>query len=308
MRSSSRPDTRRSLTVHLLKFAFGVALLIYLVRSDMLDVYAIASSRFLLGLLVVLAIQVVIFLITNYRWYVLAGAYRVGDLRYRQCLFYSWIGQFFTTFLPAYVAADFSKIYYLRRHGFETKPVLRSVVMDRAASLGSLILLCVVAIPAVVLGLSLWYFLVFLVGIALMYHLFWSRLQGFSPRWAVGLSLPPTVTILVGFVSFPLKSLSLVYILALTGNWPLLQAFYLSLAGQLFEVVPLTPANLGIGHLAFDLLYKNADMGGGAEVYSVYFLAKILFKLSGFIGWLRVRKHSWRNPLQDCVTAYPDEN
>ena len=59
--------------------------------------------------------------------------------------------------------------------------------------------------------------------------------------------------------------------------------------GQIFEIVPLTPANFGVGHFVYDAIYSLKPQAVGAVIYNYYFLSKVIVKLSGVIAWASIR-------------------
>ncbi len=282
----------RPLLFFSLKWIFGLGLLAYFLKNDRIDFSLLQTRQQLWGFGLLLFLQVVIFLITNFRWFLISRAQGLETIQLRDCWHFAWIGSFFTSFMPAIVAADFTKVHYLRRRGFETKSLILSVLIDRASAALSLLMFSMVALLAIFFNLRAHEALALLALLTLLYGVVGRYYRHFPKKLFKGIAFPSVTTLVIGHLSMFLKALSLILIIALANEAYTLELFYLSSAGMLFDNLPLTPANFGVGHLVFDYIYKFSDYLEGAQVYNVYFLAKIIFKLSGFVGWLLARRLS----------------
>lgn len=88
-------------------------------------------------LLPALAILVIPFLITSYRWMKLLQPQGIG-LPYVKCLELSFVGQFYSTFLPGTTSGDVVKIIYASRVTGATTKSAVTVVLDRVIGLVAL--------------------------------------------------------------------------------------------------------------------------------------------------------------------------
>lgn len=60
--------------------------------------------------------------------------------------------------------------------------------------------------------------------------------------------------------------------------------------GLLTMILPISPAGLGVGHVAFDRLFAAIGLHGGATVFNVYLLGQMVPCLLGAIPYLALRK------------------
>jgi glycosyltransferase 2 family protein len=60
--------------------------------------------------------------------------------------------------------------------------------------------------------------------------------------------------------------------------------------GILTMVLPVSPAGLGVGHMAFEKLFQAAGLSGGATIFNVYLLGQIAPCLLGSIPYLMMKR------------------
>jgi glycosyltransferase 2 family protein len=60
--------------------------------------------------------------------------------------------------------------------------------------------------------------------------------------------------------------------------------------GMLTVVLPISPAGVGVGHVAFDRLFAIVGLSGGATVFNVYLIGQIAPCLVGLIPYLALRR------------------
>lgn len=79
--------------------------------------------------------------------------------------------------------------------------------------------------------------------------------------------------------------------------------------GLLTMVIPIAPAGLGVGHVAFDRLFAAIGLSGGAAsgatIFNVYLLGQILPALVGVIPYIALRR---RGALPDAAEAAVTES
>jgi hypothetical protein len=56
--------------------------------------------------------------------------------------------------------------------------------------------------------------------------------------------------------------------------------------GMLITTLPLSPGGLGVGHLAFEQLFRLVELTQGANVYNAYFVSQTLLNLTGVLAYL----------------------
>jgi glycosyltransferase 2 family protein len=60
--------------------------------------------------------------------------------------------------------------------------------------------------------------------------------------------------------------------------------------GLLTVVLPVSPAGIGVGHLAFDRLYEMIGLTGGATIFNVFLIGQIAPSLLGIVPFLMLRR------------------
>jgi hypothetical protein len=60
--------------------------------------------------------------------------------------------------------------------------------------------------------------------------------------------------------------------------------------GILTMIVPISPAGLGVGHVAFERLFESIGVHGGATVFNVYLIGLLAPCLTGVIPYLALKK------------------
>jgi hypothetical protein len=60
--------------------------------------------------------------------------------------------------------------------------------------------------------------------------------------------------------------------------------------GLLTVVIPISPAGMGVGHVAFDRLYAAIGLSGGATVFNIFLLGQMVPCLFGVIPYLLLKR------------------
>jgi uncharacterized protein (TIRG00374 family) len=60
--------------------------------------------------------------------------------------------------------------------------------------------------------------------------------------------------------------------------------------GMLTLVIPVSPAGIGVGHIAFDRLFAIVGLGHGATVFNIYLVGQIAPSLIGAVPYLALRR------------------
>jgi len=256
------------------KALLGAALMYWLLHRGDIDFDFLWQRESLLPLMALTLIQLLISAASTWRWHLFLQRLSV-NVSFRTCLYVNWTSQFFSSFLPNFVAADIARGLQLTRTGQRTGAVATSIFFDRLAATVTIVGLALMSVGFYLLHFAPWVYVAvlfgFLIGVARLLSRTWSQ--------SLALSL----------FTFHLKVASLMVIayqwvgLEISWDW-----FWLSMAGQFFESLPLTPGNMGVGHMAFQTLYSLRHFDQGAQVYNIYFTIKMLFKVSGLIPWVFV--------------------
>jgi uncharacterized protein (TIRG00374 family) len=67
--------------------------------------------------------------------------------------------------------------------------------------------------------------------------------------------------------------------------------------GLLTIVLPISPAGMGVGHVAFDKLFAAIGLSGGANVFNVFIIGQIAPCLLGAFAYLGLKRESGAPPL-----------
>lgn len=268
-----------------IKIAVAVAIVGFLAASGRLSLAPLAQIVTRpLTVCALLALQVAMLGFGVVRWWVLLRSIE-GHARSLTDLFVcNWIGLFFGCVAPSAVATDVVRFRHLRAAS-TTAATLSSIVVDRLVGVASIVLLAVVcgrdlvlrvygAEHAAIIGAAL-------AGLVLVALVVAVRLRvrlGLAPTFAalalgIGGHLCKIVSLwLIARVAMPDADLATVIAVA-----PL---------GFLVEALPLAPGGMGTAHLAFDQLFGLYGLEGGAAVFTVYFLVRLLVNLLGGVLWL----------------------
>ena len=60
--------------------------------------------------------------------------------------------------------------------------------------------------------------------------------------------------------------------------------------GVLTLIPPVSPAGIGVGHVAFDRLFAIIGLSGGATVFNVFLVGQIAPQLLGVFPYLALRR------------------
>ncbi len=271
------------------KIVVGLTVYSYLLTKGKIDFdfFRFDNADILAGLFF---LETLAFFIGVLRWYRIGRCAYNMDMTFRSAAFISWMGHFFSTFVPSTFGTDFSRVYYGNRiSGATKKNLMKITVSDRANSLFG-VLICglfgaVFYLRKVDLFpgfLTLTLFLVVLRMIPKKGLRETLRERGFH--------LPPFSAVFLSVLNFILKAFSLFIIIYFLMEKRNPNDYYLCLASQFIEGIAVLPANIGIGHVLFDKALIFIEDLNGAQAYNVYFTVKVLFKMTGIAGWLSYRE------------------
>jgi glycosyltransferase 2 family protein len=313
----------------LLKLTFAFGVIIWLLRSGKLD-FNLVTQSFQIGYYWLAALAIIVFnaCFSASRWKILLEVKTGVKLPYLKFVKLTWIGLFFNSFLPGAVTGDFIKLLYAKDLNDKlTKTYLvTSVLMDRILGLIGLLFLVglfssvyyseVVIKSPEISKLMMINLLLFVAVIVFLITLFLpQKTQDFFLNLAaktpfIGDKIETTLNQvwLIGknkVAVFKCLSISLIlqflnvvcfYLLIyqfIENTVPLGHAFTFIPIGFVAVAIPISPAGLGVGHVAFETLFKYFGVAGGASFFNLYFLLMIFNNLFGFIPYvLSSKKHS----------------
>lgn len=318
----------------ILKILFAVAILTWLVKSDRLD-FSLVGKALNNGLWPLIAFLLLITnaLITAIRWKMLLELEN-AKLKLSRVFPINLIGQFFSTFLPGAVTGDFLKLLYIKDEDKTLKKtfLLSTVLIDRI--LGLIGLIFVAGIPSVFnytelvsMGPKvkplLSFNIMLLVGaISFIAILFLPKT--FKKNVLKLLDIIPIIgerlsEVTQTFWKFGenkkviISSICIsvvVHTLSIVSFWALLHPFFIVQLGidKLFSIVPIgfitvaipiSPSGAGVGHLAFEQLFKILNQSNGASFFNLYFLVTIATNMLGVIPYILWKK---KHTLEEAET------
>lgn len=300
-----------------LRAALGIGLLVYLVDSGTIE------GRALTGLfpawrlsLAAVALVVADLALMAWRLRVLFRPQRLllsrGD-----ALRLTFVGSFFSNFLPGRAGGDLAKIFYASKENAGRRPeIIAILLLDRAIGLFSLLLLPLLMLPffpglmrfdAIRIAIAIMSLLAVGMIVALLCGLF---APAFLARWGAGARRIPGKELfgrLLKTVSSYREhswTLGAALLLSLGANLILvgtlligvvvvdpagLDARLLVLApiGQVVNSLPLTPGGLGVGESAFQALFGLVGVTSGASALICWRIWNFIASLAGLIFYLR---------------------
>ncbi len=244
----------------------------------------------------------------------------------------TWIGMFFSLALPGAVSGDLYKGYYLvkeQENKSLKKPVL-TLLADRIIGLFSLILSSFIGIflnmdlileqtlmhflaGSIILvffsGVILWGGTIFLGGKAaeLIFKVlfFLPKSKSFHQLLQITEVFKKHRLTWLGMVLLSMAShlvmififLQIIHLLQMQAvDWSLL--LLIIPLGMITTAIPIAPAGIGIGHIAFENLFMlTQGIKGGADLFNLYVATQILFSLLGMIPLFWVRKNNFPTGL-----------
>jgi uncharacterized protein (TIRG00374 family) len=318
--------TLRSWATLALKIAVAAIAIGYLLRSKSLDFGALLilvkrPGLFALNFAVWAVAAVVL---ATLRWRILLG---LADARpaFGKLLRLQLIALFFNVVVPGNIGGDVMKGFYVARdEAPEKRPtILLIILVDRIVGLAGLIGIASLSalIRSDILASSpqtkpLLYTIGLLAagtfGGPIVFLVVMRFAKGWLERWTSGpsklskllaqltksvalVSEKPQILLLAVLVSMCIHAMAMLYFAILTRaivdvpvDTGLVAAVFP--IGMLSIVLPISPGGVGVGHVAFDGLYKLIGLDGGATVFNVYLIGQIALSALGVIPYLGLKR------------------
>jgi uncharacterized protein (TIRG00374 family) len=272
-------------------------------------------------LLLLLAILYSAVGITSWRWRILLRAQQI-PVGLSKCFSVSMIGLVLGLATPAGAGGDVARIYFVQEHaGRKMGAVILTVVLDRLLGLLSLLLLggaalamnrqLVLESPALlrlggVVGVAIVAGFAFLVGAICLSAPASSKVRRSAARLPILRPFVPFAEAVSGYRDHPLVIVAAL-LLSLLSQVAICSSFALILHAMgsramspsaLFATVPvaliatmmpLTPASIGVGQIAFFTLFQLTSGRGsdGANAFTLYQCVYLVMSLTGLAFYLR---------------------
>jgi hypothetical protein len=314
----SKEDIKGSKATGFVKLLLGPLLFSWMVYSGKLSLRQVGASflhwQAISAMIVLLCIQPGI---TAWRWNLLLRAQEI-PLPYRQAFGLTMIGLFFNVVIPGAVGGDLIKGYYITRamEGRRSSAAT-SILMDRVLGLLGLLLLAAVATapnfgelaknPSTYkLGVGVMGALVVGLGFVFSAGVVGSRLSELPLLPGVVRNVlrsfpgyhkkPAVIPIAIGVSVFSHLLACAAYYIALRSmggaDVPLGYFSLLVPLGFVVTAIPISPAGIGVGQVAFFALFhmvSGLHAVAAADAFTVFQLIVILVSVSGFCWYLPYR-------------------
>lgn len=295
----------------LAKIILATALTYWLVRSNKLEFSLLLSALGNVGIWLISSLLVCVQIILGairFRAILNEFGVHVGGLR---VLCIQWIGQFFSTVLPGAITGDLVKISYLNTE-CKKKKLLFLIILDRLFALAGLLLfvglLGVWNLEGInILSPELYQFIVLLnssivvlltfllggyLGRKLVKNFIISSklaqklqlensLKVLNRRW-----LLKTMTLSVAAQAFGVMSFVILISPYLDKGIDIYHLLTFIPLGQLAIVLPISPAGFGVGHLAYDKIFKILGQSNGASLFNIYWFLISFVNILGLIPFI----------------------
>ncbi len=318
---------RRWLSV-LARYAIGVAMVVWLVKSDQLNLNKISELNLPIAALA-LFLSITPLVLSAWRVQLLLRVHQI-HVPLGRCIAYNAVGIFYSTILPGGMSGDAVRAYYFWRcshtqNGTKAE-LVATLVTDRL--IGTLIMLSIGLIAATYsmqsLGISsLYIFLAwasFMAGIGC--YLFLCAIP--ASKWPMKNSrrMEPILSRLARLIEkmdlrgYPFNTLLMALALSVVAHISVILIIYIfsiKLAsgldfgqimaiaplGLLVNAIPISPGGLGVGEKGFDILYSlvGGQQGGNAFMLSrIFIFAPALLGAAIAIASLIPRKANVQDP------------
>jgi len=269
-----------SYLIFVIKIVIGICLCIFIFRINSIQIGDLFNKQAFSLMLILIFYQIVILILSGIRWILIVRSLTDNALTFRNGLRITWIGQFFSSFLPSIMSTDAARFYYINQIHPGFKDNAKTIIADRVVALLSLIILSLACLISYLRAWSIIQYIIFSLAAFAILIIITSNVNGIKKI--------PVHAYIISYLTFNIKAFSLLtVILFLETERAIHSDFYLAMFGQIFEVIPLTPANIGVGHIVYDLIYDLKPGILGAVVYNYYFFSKLIVKFSGIIAWAR---------------------
>jgi glycosyltransferase 2 family protein len=319
LNGAARQKKRRAIAWAIVRLAVGIALLVYLAKSRLIDFGEL--TKLFTAWRITLAGLALIFLDILCMSIRLCWLFRPQGLRLPllRSLDLTLVSSFFATFLPGAAGGDLAKLFYAAKENKGRRAeIVTTIAFDRAVGLFSILLLPLLFAPLFVPLIRTVPALQILLAItaALAAGLLAAFLLClFSPGWIVGAAkwmsgflpgqdLPGRIVASIAAYRGRWSVLCAALAASLASNLTLIAATALAIfllspnslslklclvvpMGDVANSLPLTPGGLGVGETAFSALFRVAGLQGGAEALLCWRIWRAMVGLSGLAIYLR---------------------
>ena len=302
---------------NLLKLALAIGIIYWLIRNGKLDpesaLKLFSNFSILIPVLIILIFQI---FITSIRWKALLNIKSNKIQKYNRIFLIQWIGQFFSSALPGAVTGDIIKLGYIKKmdETLSRKYLFLSVLLDRVIGLIGLLLIS--GISSIIYYNDLMklntemHNIVMINLLLLLGGLFGIGLfclpASFIDKVKEIIKIKKITELLDGLKSIRISKTLFIKLLLLSSFSQILAIFVFHLInkdfyestvrlqdlltiipiGQLAIAIPISPAGLGVGHLAYQKLFSFIHQSNGATLFNNFWLLTLSVNILGFIPYV----------------------
>ena len=321
----------------LAKLSVAAGLICWLVMSDKLDFSQLAilgKNPEILGVALLYWVVCSV-VICSLRWRLLLQAFDY-KISFWRALHLQTVGNFFNSTMPGAVGGDLIKVYYAIKDNPQRNRsgAFVSILLDRLIGLAGIFCIGTVAIvfqyfagthdalmlSIVVMMASFMAFLAIFFGAALYRYqredpfLRLLKMPFLNRRLSIIRRLYEAVREYRNHRSIIINGL-LLSIVNQVGSLTLFCLIAKAIApdmvnyvaivmifplGMLITALPLAPGGIGVGHVAFENLFRMVGMSHGADIFNAFVLVQIALNTLGVIPYLYLKKNKGVN-LNDCA-------
>jgi len=317
-----------------LKLSLGILVVIYVLKSKMVDFEALHSVLWSpLNLLLGLGFLLLSALLCAARWRLLVRAQNLS-LSFSSLVDLTLIGNFFNTFMPGAVGGDLVKAWYVAGREPDRRTLaIFTVLLDRIVGLTVILFYSAFTLlfytewlagrPELkVIATAIWAFTTVTILIAIVFFtsVRWSKgetnrvVNYFRRSRRAGIIIDALLIyrhhffdMFLGFIFSALSILGMIVLYKILGDgigieMTFAQYLFIIPLAMTATAVPLLPGGIGVGQVAFYTLFQWMDVANpkqGGTLCTLLQIYTILFSLLGLFPYLRYR----RNPAPAPVTA-----
>ncbi|MBI2712371.1 MAG: flippase-like domain-containing protein [Bdellovibrio sp.] len=308
-----------------LKLALVIALLAFMLRNDLISPKALLQAFHRWPqLLPAMGGLFFTMLLGVFRWQWLLRAQNIHLSWYRTFQL-TLIGNFFNIALPGAVSGDFIKAYYIGQEtGGQKSRAFGSILFDRVAGLSALVMVSAGALAyqfqkyshSSLIGAVGLLMTIAAICVALLYGylflvkekhdvflIFLRKTERKFPAAGAFVRVYESLRHYHNHRLTILKVLAISCVIHLTVGWVCLtfahvldpgpirlaDVYVVVPMGLLVTAVPVAPAGIGTGNLAFSELFKNIGSLRGGDIYNLYAMTNILIGMIGALIYFRFR-------------------
>lgn len=299
----------------LLKIILTLGILYWLVIQNKLD-FSLVPKIFDHPINFISALFLAFFqiILCAWRWKLLM-AKKFENVSYSTILGIQWIGQFFSLVLPGKTSGDLVKIRYVSKSNQDMnwRTLLFIILIDRIIGMTALFFIAGIACLSLV-GRSQFvendlYKIVYVNAVLFITSLGFLIIASLKKNWQQKIlfifpyhllgkffnalwSLNEKKNIIQQAFIVSLFSQVLTIVIFWTINTPFFEK-YISISelmilipiGQLVAALPITPAGLGTGHIAYANIFQYSGHSNGASLYNIYWVVISLSNLGGIVPY-----------------------